>query len=216
MKTNQNKNDDRIETRQKLPTLEQTEKLRNQYANRRKFVKTLASTTGILLVIAGVAVLLTTFFFPVLKVSGQSMEPTLQHGDILLLSSDSGYRHGDLVGIAWENKILIKRVIGLPGDQINIDPEGNVYVNGQAIDEPYVVHKSLGNNNQEYPIYIPDGKLFVLGDQRDTSIDSRNSRIGLVDKDQVIGHMIARLWPWTHSSSYMAEESESSVSMNSN
>ena len=133
---NRNIRDETLRPRKDLPTLDQVEQLRAHYAWRKKFLRTLASTLGILLVICAVAVLLTLLFFPVLKVSGQSMEPTLHNGDILLLVNDHQYKRQQLTGIAWENKILIKRIIGLPGDQIDIDPDGTVYVNGEKLDEP--------------------------------------------------------------------------------
>lgn len=147
------------------------------------------------MVVASISVLLTTIFFPVVQVSGQSMEPTLQDGDMLMLLKSNNYSRGELACVNWQNKYLLKRIIGLPGDHITIDLEGNVYVNNELIDEPYVSSKSYGECDLEFPIQVPDGKLFVLGDHRDTSIDSRSSTVGYIDNDQVLGRVLFRFWP---------------------
>lgn len=178
-----------------LPTIEQVEaeKERNEYKKRYK--QTLGSTVGILIVVAAIAVLISTLFIPVIQVSGTSMEPTLKNGDILVLISTQSYERGDLCCISWQNKKLLKRVIGLPGDVVSMDQEGNVYVNDEIIEEPYLPEKCLGEVDIEFPCTVPEGRLFVLGDQRSISIDSRNSAIGCVGQDQIIGHVLFKVWP---------------------
>ncbi|MCD7816829.1 MAG: signal peptidase I, partial [Bacteroides sp.] len=132
---------------------------------------------------------------PVLQVSGDSMEPTLSNGDIIVLLSGSSFETGDLVGFYYQNKLLLKRVIGGPGDVIDIDEEGNVTVNGELLDEPYVTNKALGECDITLPYQVPESRYFVMGDNRTTSIDSRSSAIGCIEIDQIVGKVMLRVWP---------------------
>lgn len=179
---------------EQLPPTEQVRAVHNKLAYRAKLRKVLASTVSVLIVVAAVAVLLSTLFLPVIQVSGDSMEPTLSNGDIILLVKTKHFSTGQLCCVAWQNKLLLKRVIGLPGDKIDIDADGNVSVNGELLDEPYVMEKSLGECDISFPYEVPDGKLFVLGDRRETSIDSRSSAIGCVSYDQMVGKKVLRIW----------------------
>lgn len=163
-------------------------------AYRSKFRRVLGSTVSALVVVAAVAVLLSTLFLPVIQVSGDSMEPAMYDGDILLLVKTKKYEYGELCCVAWQNKLLLKRVIALPGDEVSISEDGTVSVNGTELEEPYISNKSLGECDIEFPYQVPDGTLFVLGDRRDTSIDSRNTVIGSVGYDQMIGRVLFRLW----------------------
>jgi len=122
------------------------------------------------------------------------MEPSMHDGDILLLMKPGKFNYGDLCCVAWQNKLLLKRVIGKGGDEIVISEDGTVSVNGEVLDEPYVLNKSLGECDIDFPYEVPDGALFVLGDRRDTSIDSRNTVIGSVNDDQMIGKVLFRIW----------------------
>lgn len=118
------------------------------------------------------------------------MEPTLSDGDVLVLLNVHDFSSGQLCCVAWQNKLLIKRVIAVGGDSVDIDREGNVSVNGHLLDEPYVTDKSLGECDIDFPYTVPEGRIFVMGDQRSTSIDSRSSVVGAVEEDQIVG----RVW----------------------
>ena len=177
-----------------LPPTEQIRAVHDKLAYRAKLRKVLASTISVLIVVAAAAVLLSTLFLPVIQVSGDSMEPTLGNGDIILLVKTKHFSTGQLCCVAWQNKLLLKRVIGLPGDKIDIDADGNVSVNDVPLDEPYVIEKSLGECDISFPYEVPDEKIFVLGDRRDTSIDSRSSAIGCISYDQMVGRMVFRIW----------------------
>lgn len=148
-----------------------------------------------LVVVAAVAVLLATLFLPVLQVSGDSMNPTLEDKDILLLVKSDSMKTGDLCGFYWQNKLLLKRVIGQPGDVISMDEDGHVTVNGTVLDEPYVDELALGECDIRFPYQVPENRYFVLGDHRSVSIDSRSSVIGCVEKSQVVGRVFLRIWP---------------------
>lgn len=178
-----------------LPSREQVETELGKIKYKRRFRQTLLSTVSILIVVAAVAVLVSTLFFPVVQVAGNSMAPTLKNGDILLLIKSEKVSYGDLCCVSWQNKTLLKRVIGLSGDKIDIDQQGNVYVNDVLIDEPYVSDKCLGICEIEFPYQVPDNKVFILGDQRESSVDSRSIAIGCVGNDQIIGHVILKVWP---------------------
>jgi len=168
---------------------------RRRLRQRARLRRKLLTTLGILTVVAAAAVLLSTFLFPVIQVTGDSMEPTLTDGDVLVLLNTNSYSGGQLCCVAWQNKLLIKRVIALSGDQVDIDQSGNVTVNGQALDEPYVTEKSLGECDIEFPYQVPEGKVFVMGDRRASSIDSRSSAIGCVGDDQIVGRVLFKVWP---------------------
>ncbi len=161
---------------------------------RARFQRILKSTVSTLLVVAAAAVLISMLFLPVIQVSGDSMKPTLNNEDIILLVKTKNFSTGELCCVSWQNKLLLKRVIGLPGDSINIDEKGNVYLNGELLDEPYVTNKALGECDIDLPYTVPEGKLFVMGDQRETSIDSRSTAVGCVDYDQMVGRYLLRIW----------------------
>lgn len=178
-----------------IPSAEQIEAeiLRVKY--NRKYKQVLKSTMYSLIVVAAVAVLIATLVLPVLQISGSSMEPTLNDEEIVVLLKTVNMKKDDLCCFSYQNKLLIKRVIGLPGDKINIDKNGNVYVNDELLDEPYVTGKALGECDISFPCYVTDNHYFVLGDQRSTSIDSRSSVIGLVSEDFIVGKIFFRIWP---------------------
>ena len=180
---------------QNLPGLKalQTELKREQY--KRRFRKLLKSTVSTLIVVAAVAALIATLIFPVLQIAGTSMEPNLTDGDLVLLLKTDDFETGDLCAFYYSNKILIKRVIACPGDYLWIDSDGTVFLNGEELDEPYISEKALGECDVEFPYQVPENAYFMMGDHRETSIDSRSSLIGCISEDQIIGKILCRFWP---------------------
>ena len=183
----------RIET---LPTKEQVETERKRYRRQKAYNKALGGTIYVLTIVAAVAVLIATLVLPVLQIEGTSMEPTLVNGDIVLLTKTVNFDRGELCGFSWNNKLLIKRVIGIPGDWIEIDTDGTVYLNGEKLDEPYAQQLAVGECDLEFPFQVPQERYFVLGDMRESSIDSRNTLIGCVEKEQIVGKVFFRIWPF--------------------
>ena len=179
-----------------IPSTAEIKAERDRLAYRRRYGRVLRSTVYALVVVAAVAVLLATLFLPVLQVSGDSMNPTLGDKDILVLSKTSQLHTGDLCGFYWQNKLLLKRVIGQPGDQVSLDEDGRVTVNGQVLEEPYVDELALGECDIKFPYQVPENRYFVLGDHRSVSIDSRSSVIGCVDNSQIVGKVLLRVWPF--------------------
>ena len=181
-----------------LPTKKQVETERKRYRRQKAYNKALRGTVYVLTIVAAVAVLIATLLLPVLQIEGTSMEPALSNGDIVLLMKTTRFEHGDLCGFTWNNKLLIKRVIGLPGDWIEIDSDGTVYRNGDKLNEPYVVKKALGECDLDFPYQVPQEQYFVIGDMRENSVDSRNTLIGCVEKEQIVGKVFFRVWPFKH------------------
>lgn len=179
-----------------IPSAEAVAKERERLQYKKKYNRTLCSTIYALLVVAALAVLVATIFLPVLQVSGTSMEPTLDDGDIILLLKSESFTTGDICGLYWQNKLLLKRVIGGPGDIIDIDAAGNVTVNGQELDEPYLTDKALGECDITLPYQVPENRYFVMGDHRSTSVDSRSSVIGCIEKEQIVGRAFLRVYPF--------------------
>lgn len=178
-----------------VPTLEQLEVefLKEQHKSRYK--KVLKSTIYTLLVVAAVAVIVAVMLFPVLQIEGSSMTETLWEGDIVVAVSGSGFETGDVVAFYYNNKILVKRVIAVSGDWVNIDEAGNVTVNGQLLEEPYIQEKALGTCNITMPYQVPEGRVFVMGDHRATSVDSRTTEIGCISDELMVGKIVLRVWP---------------------
>lgn len=182
-----------IEQRLSVDELE-SELRRERYRSRYNSV--LRSTIYTLITVAAAAVLVATLWLPVLKIYGNSMTPTLNDGDIIFSVKTSEMRKGDVVAFYYNNKILVKRVIAGPGDWVDIDKAGNVSVNGTQLDEPYVSEKALGATNIDLPYQVPDGKFFVIGDHRETSVDSRNTAVGCISQEQMVGRLVFRILPF--------------------
>lgn len=178
-----------------LPTMGQVESERKRYRWQQAYIKALRGTISVLTYMAAVAALIATLVLPVLQIEGTSMEPTLVNGDIVLLTKTNVLGRGDICGFSWNNKILIKRVIGIPGDWIEIDTDGTVYLNGKKLDEPYADQIAFGECDLEFPFQVPPEQYFVLGDMRESSIDSRNTLVGCVENEQIIGKIVFRVWP---------------------
>lgn len=178
-----------------LPTAEQIERERSRLRYKKKYNKTLRSTIAILVVVAAFAVLVATLWMPVLRIYGSSMVPTLADGQIVISVKTSDFKPGDIAAFYHGNKLLIKRYIAGPADWVNIDAAGNVSINGTPLDEPYIVQKSFGETNIQLPYQVPDERYFLMGDNRDLSIDSRNTAVGCIAADQIVGKVIFRIWP---------------------
>lgn len=185
------------DTVQEAPEVNQeqleAERARLQY--RKRYYRILRSTLSTLITVAAVAVLVATLWMPVLKIYGASMSPTLTDGEIILSRKTSKFVPGDIVAFYYNNKILVKRVIGRAGDWIDIDEEGTVYVNQIELKEPYLTEKALGECDIELPYQVPDGRIFVMGDHRSVSVDSRSSAIGCISQEQIVGRITFRIWP---------------------
>ena len=180
-----------------VPSLNEIQTERKRIRRKTYYRQALRGTVSVLVVVAAIAVLITTLFLPILQISGDSMSPTLEHDEIVVLLKTKNFERGDLIGFYYQGKILLKRVIALPEDEVAIDEEGNVYVNGELLIEPYVTEKSLGDCNIEFPYTVPGTSYFVLGDQRTNSVDSRNSVIGAVPQEDIIGKVFIRVWPFS-------------------
>ncbi len=178
-----------------IPDIGEVEAEKERLDYQKRYRSTMRNTIYALVVVAAVAVLLATLLLPVLQVSGTSMEPTLSDSNIVVLRKTGKFGTGDLVGFYYQNKLLLKRVIGGPGDVIDIDEDGYVTVNGELLDEPYVTNRALGECNIDLPYQVPESRYFVMGDNRMTSIDSRSSAIGCIERDQIVGKVIMRVWP---------------------
>lgn len=179
-----------------FPTSVQLESELSREKYTHKYKKVLKSTVSSLIVVAAIAVLIATLALPVLQIQGSSMEPTLNDEEIVVLIKTSNLKRGQLCCFSYQNKLLIKRIIGVAGDTITINEQGFVYVNNELLDEPYILDRALGECDITFPCHVTDNHFFILGDRRSTSIDSRSSVIGLVDADQIIGKICFRLWPF--------------------
>lgn len=178
-----------------LPTLEQVERERDRLKYKSRYGSMLKSTAAILIVVAAVAVLIATLWMPVLRIYGTSMVPTLENGQIVVSVKTTDFKPGDIVAFYQGNKLLIKRYIAGPADWVDIDADGNVSVNGTVLDEPYIKEKAYGETNIELPYQVPDNRYFLIGDNRDVSVDSRNTAVGCVANEQIVGKVVFRIWP---------------------
>ncbi len=180
-----------------LPTLDQLKAELARESYKGKYKRTLRSTLSVLIVTASVVVLLAFLIFPVFRIYGTSMSPTINEGEIVVSLKGSKFDCGDVIVLSFNNKLLVKRVIAGPGEWFDMDQYGNVYVDGKQIDEPYLTEIAYGDCNISLPYQVPDGRYFVMGDNRATSQDSRNSAVGCIAEEQIIGRALLRLWPFS-------------------
>lgn len=184
-----------MEQNHRFPTADQLRAERNRLQYRNAFLHMLISTISSLLVVAAIAVLISMLFLPVLRVVGTSMQPTLEDDQLVICQKSGDFESGDVVAFYHNNKILLKRVIGVSGDVIDIQEDGTVYVNGQRLEEPYLSEKAFGECDLELPYQVPDQRIFVMGDHRSTSVDSRSSTVGCIAEEAIVGKVFLRIWP---------------------
>ena len=185
----------RKKTPSALPDTDHVRQELQRVQRKQRFNRVMRSTIGVILVAAALSVLVATLWMPVLQTYGSSMSPTLQDGEILVSVKSSEFQCGDIIAFYYNNKILIKRVIAGPTDWVEITEDGSVYVNGNLLDEPYILEKAYGDCDITFPYQVPDGRYFVLGDHRSSSSDSRHSTIGCVAAEQIVGKLVFRVWP---------------------
>lgn len=180
-----------------LPEASELSQALEQEKYRERYLKTLKSTVSTLVVVAAIAILTATLWLPVLQIYGNSMTPNLESGDMVVSVSAQKLRQGDVVAFYYNNKVLVKRVIATEGQWVDIDSQGTVSVDGQKLEEPYLAdnEKDLGDTNIQLPYQVPEGKFFVMGDHRSASIDSRNTAIGSIGNEQIVGRLVLRVWP---------------------
>lgn len=166
---------------------------------RRRFLQTMYSTIGMLITVSAAAILVAVLLLPVLRIYGTSMTPTLTEGDYVVSVKGTEFETGDICCFYYNNKILVKRVIAKAGEWVDIDQDGTVYVNGKKIDEPYVTDLALGECDIELPYQVPEKRIFVMGDHRSVSVDSRSTAIGCVAEEQLVGKVVYRVWPFGNS-----------------
>lgn len=178
-----------------IPDVELLKKELERVQYKSKYRSVLRSTIYMLIVVAAIAVLIATTWLPVLQIYGSSMTPTLTEGNIVVSIKGSSFEQGDLIAFYYGNKILVKRCIASPGQWVDIDEDGNVYVDGKRLKESYVKEKAFGDCDIKLPYQVPEDRYFCMGDHRETSVDSRNSSVGCIAEEQIIGRIFFRIWP---------------------
>ena len=181
--------------KKEIPSVSELRQELKRTQHKSRYRSVIRSTIGTLAVVAALSILIATLWMPVLQIYGSSMAPTLEEGQIVVSLKEKDFEQGDLVAFYLGNKLLVKRVIAGPGDWVEITPEGQVYLNGTALEEPYVKELALGQCDLEFPYQIPDERYFLMGDHRETSVDSRSSVVGCVAMEQIVGRIVFSVWP---------------------
>ena len=176
-------------------TIDEIEKTLKKEKYKSRYIKLLLSTIYILIIVSAISAIIATLIMPVLKISGSSMTPTLKEGEIVVSIKTKNINKKDVVAFYYGNKILVKRIIASSGDWVNIDEDGNIYINDSLLNEPYITKKNIGTINIKLPYQVPEGTYFVLGDERESSIDSRNTKVGTIEENNIIGKVIFKIWP---------------------
>lgn len=178
-----------------LPSTEELREAYEKVSYASRLRRSILSTTNTLIVVAAIAVLVAMLFLPVLRIYGQSMNGTLVSGELVVSVKGANFKTGDIIAFYYNNNVLVKRVIATSGQWVDIDLEGNVYVNQQLIEEPYITEKAYGEPDIDFPYQVPEERVFVLGDNRSVSVDSRNTSVGCVTQEQIVGKIVFRIWP---------------------
>ena len=180
-----------------LPGTAELEEELKRVRYRKNYAIVFRSTVYTLITVSAIAVLVAVLLLPVLRIYGTSMSPTLTEGNIVVSLKGSRFETGDVIAFYYNNKVLVKRVIANTGDWVDIDKEGNVYVNNELIDEPYLTDKAFGECNIDLPYQVPESRIFVMGDNRSVSVDSRNTAVGCVAEEQIVGKIVFCVWPFS-------------------
>lgn len=178
-----------------LPNASELEKELKREKYKNQYNKALRSTVYTLITVAAVAILVATLWLPVLQIYGNSMTPTLESGDIVISLKSDDLKQGDVIAFYYNNKILVKRVIASAGEWVDMDQDGTVYVDGKELEEPYLVERAMGECNIKFPYQVPESRIFVMGDHRSVSVDSRNTAVGCIAEEQIVGKLKMRIWP---------------------
>lgn len=177
-----------------IPSTKELEAELHNEKYKSKYKKILKSTVYVLLIVVAISAIVATLVFPVLKIYGTSMSPVVNNGDVVVAVKKNKFNSSDVVAFYYNNRILVKRIIATPQDWVNIDEDGKIYVNNVLLDESYTYGKTV-QGDIEYPFQVPSDSYFVLSDQREIMVDSRNKEIGCIKQEDIVGKVVFKVWP---------------------